>query len=97
MGYAIIRTRYATTTVEDVISHANGAKFFSKIDLNKAYHQVEIDEASLDLTTITTHIGLFRYVRYTMGVIARCKGASNISDDILVYGRTQAEHNENLN
>ena len=63
LNKAIIRTRYATTTVEDVISHANGAKFFSKIDLNKAYHQVESDEASRDLKTITTHIGLFRYVR----------------------------------
>ena len=111
LNKAIIRTRYATTTVEDVISHANSAKFFSKIDLNKAYHQIEIDEASRDLTTITTHIGLFRYVRLTMGislaaeifsekircVIAGCRGASNISDDILVYGRTQEEHDENLN
>ena len=84
---------------------------FSKLDLNKAYHQGEIDEESRDLTTITTHIGLFRYVRLTMGislaaeifsekircVIAGCKGASNISDDILVYGRSQIEHDDNLN
>jgi hypothetical protein len=27
---AIIRTRYATTTVDDVISHANGAEFYLK-------------------------------------------------------------------
>ena len=110
LNKAIKRTRYATTTVNDVISEANGAKYMSKLDLEKAYHQAEIDPASRDVTTITTHIGLFRFTRLIMGIslaseifseiirniISECKGASYISDDILIWGRTQEEHDRNL-
>lgn len=65
---AIRRTRYPSRTVEDLIQAVNGAKMFSKLDITKAFHQLELDEESRNHTTITTHIGLFRYRRLHMGI-----------------------------
>jgi len=41
---AIKRVRHLIPTVEDVSYELNGAKFFSKLDLSQAYHQLELDE-----------------------------------------------------
>lgn len=107
---AILRTRFPTKTIDDVILAVNGAKVFSKLDITKAFHQVEIAEESRNLTTIVTHIGLFRYKRLHMGVssaaeifaeviremLEDCPGCINMADDILVFGSTDKEHLENL-
>ena len=58
---AIKRQRHVMPTIDDILFEMNGAKFFSKIDLKKAYHQIELDEESREITTFATHIGLFRY------------------------------------
>ena len=48
---AIQRTRHPIPTVDDVRFELNGAKFFTKLDLSQAYHQLELDEASRSITT----------------------------------------------
>lgn len=107
---AILRTRFPTKTIDDVILAVNGAKVFSKLDITKAFHQIEIAEESRNLTTIVTHIGLFRYKRLHMGVssaaeifaeviremLEDCPGCINMADDILVFGSNDREHWENL-
>lgn len=107
---AIKRTRYPSKTVEDLVYLANGATVFSKLDIIKAFHQLLFDEESRNLTTITTHIGLFRYRRLHMGIscaseiftetirvmLSDIQGQLNMTDDILVYGKTEAEHHHNL-
>jgi len=96
--------------IEDIIYELNGAKVFSSLDLNMGYHQIELDEESRDVTTFTTHIGTFRYKTLVVGVssateefqhlisdaLSGCKGCKNISDDIVVFGKNKAEHDENL-
>ena len=74
-----------------------GATVFSKIDLNKGYHQLELHPNSRPITTFRTHQGLYRYKRLSFGinsaaeifpkkiaeVIQNIPGAKNISDDII--------------
>ena len=36
-----------------------GDKSFTVLDLSQAYEQMELDEASQEVVTITTHQGLF--------------------------------------
>ncbi len=50
-------------TIEDLLNDLNGARYFSKLDLTAAYHQLELDEQSRYITTFTTHKGLFQYKR----------------------------------
>ena len=107
---AVLRQRHITPTIDDLIADLNGATIFSKLDLNSGYHQLELDEKSRNITTFSTHIGLRRYKRLIFGISSAAeifqntlcttleglKGTRNISDDILVFGRTQEEHDENL-
>ena len=93
-------------TAEEIFARLNGAKFFSKLDLRAAYHQLEIREDSRDLTAFTSHIGQFRYKRLPFGlanapsaymkVISRilkdCPNTVSYLDDILIFARTLEEH-----
>ena len=65
---AIQRERHITPTMDDVIHELNGAKVFSKLDLNAGYHQLELHPASRYITTFTTHLGLRRYKRLNFGI-----------------------------
>lgn len=108
---AITRTRICTPTVDDVIHRLNGAVVFSKLDLNKGYHQLELHPQSREITAFATHIGTFRYKRLSFGITSAAEvfqetirqllcdieGALNMSDDVLIYGRTQEEHDRALN
>lgn len=41
---AIKRVRHVIPTIDELRYDLNGSKVFSKIDLNKGYHQLELDE-----------------------------------------------------
>ncbi|CAB4022055.1 Hypothetical predicted protein [Paramuricea clavata] len=107
---AIQRERHITPAIDDVIADLNDAKVFSKLDLNQGYQQLELSEESRYVTTFSTHGGLRRYKRLNFGVTSAAEifqntiretleglnGCINISDDILVYGSNQKEHDNNL-
>ena len=108
---AVIRERYPIPTVEQILQDLIGARVFSKLDLRWGYHHIELDEQSKQYTTFATHTGLYRYKHLMFGVSAApeiyqhviqqslqgCPGVRNISDDIIVFGKTQQEHDHNLN
>ena len=107
---AIEREQHPVPTVEDLIIDMNGATVFSKLDLNQGYHQLELDEESRSITTFATHIGLFSYKRLSFGINSAAKifqksveevlqgieGVRNISDDIILFGKSQADHDATL-
>ena len=107
---AVIRERYPIPTMEDILHDLTCASVFSKLDLRWGYHQIELDEQSRQYTTFATHTGLYRYKRLMFGISAApeiyqhviqqtlhgCPGVRNISDDIIIFGKTQQEHDCNL-
>ena len=108
---AIRRVRLPIPTVNDVSFALNGVKFFSKLDLSQAYHQIELDEQSRYITTFSTHVGLYRYLyrlnygtnaaaeifQYTLQTALQgLKDVKNIADDIIIFGSTRGEHDSNL-
>ena len=58
---AIKRTNQSTPTLTEIIHELNGAKIFSKIDLNQGYNHLELDEESHEIAKFTSHAGLRRY------------------------------------
>ena len=89
----------------------HGSSVFSKLDLRAGYHQLTLATESRYITTFATHTGLYRYKRLSFGInaaaeifqhaisqlLADIPGAINISDDIIVFGKTQQDHDETLN
>ena len=107
---AILRERHVTPTVEELVHDMNNCKFWSRIDLNSAYHQIELDEDSRYICTFSSHLGLFRFKRLIFGVscasemfqniisqlLADIDGVRNYSDDVIVYAQLQKQHDERL-
>lgn len=107
---AIKREYYPLPTLEDFMVALSGSKIFSKVDSKSAYHHFEIDEESRELTTFLTKNGLYRFTRLMFGVnsapeifqremdriLGNLKGVKCFIDDILIFGKTQQEHDENL-
>ena len=98
--------RYPIPTIDEVLQDLNQSKFFNKLDLNSAYHQIELSPESRDITIFGTHNGLHRYKRLMFGVtcapemykkvlhqvLQECYGAHNILDDVIVHASTEEEH-----
>jgi hypothetical protein len=107
---AIRRVRHPIPTVNDVSFALNGAQYFTKLYLSQAYHQLVLDQESRFITTFSTHVGLYRYKRLNYGTNASAEifqhvlqtklqglnGVKNIADDIIVFGKTRAEHDQIL-
>ncbi|XP_055542951.1 uncharacterized protein K02A2.6-like [Wyeomyia smithii] len=107
---AILRETHPLPTIEDIRWKLNGAIYFSRLDIREACHQLELDDESKPITTFITHKGLYRYKRLVFGIscapemfqkvieqiLADCGCAVNFIDDIIVFGKTEAEHNESF-
>lgn len=65
---AVRRERHPIPTVDEMLEDMNGGKVFSNLDLRWGYHQTERDEESREITTFTTHEGLYRYKSLMFGI-----------------------------
>lgn len=93
-------------TVYDLIIDLNGAHYFSKLDLNLANHQLELDETSWYITTFTTNKGLFRYKCLNFGTSSGRKSFQNTMQSVLsgipgcrhiiIFGGAKKEHDTAL-
>ena len=106
----LLAEQYPLPRIEDIFANLAGGKHFSKLDLRQAYHQLEVTEESKKYLTINTHKSLFQYNRLVFGITsspAICQRAIDqvlqgvpgnqcILDDMLISGKTDEEHLENL-
>ena len=107
---AIKRERHITPTIDDIISILNGAQVFSKLDMNNGFHQLVLSKDSRNIMVFSTHACLRRYKRLNYGISASpaifqnenrqalqgLDGCINISDDIIIFGKSQQEHDKSL-
>ena len=86
---AIERERHPQPTNDDPVTDFNHcACYFSKLDLNSAYHQLELDESSGYITAFTTHQGLFHYKRLNFGTSSASEVFPSTTQQVL-SGRLQ--------
>lgn len=80
---------------------------FTKLDLSQAYQQQLLDESSKELTTITTHQGLYRYCCLPFGIASApaifkrtmdkiLQGIPNVICYIDITGSDDEQHLKNL-
>lgn len=107
---AVVIDCYPLLHVDELFASLQGAKMFSTIDLANAAYQLPLHEDSRDLTAFITHEGLFRFYRVPCGlasapsafqkmmadILKGLPGVQNYLDDLIVYGGSPAEHDQNL-
>jgi len=107
-----IKNKYPLPRIEDLFDQLRGARVFSKIDLRSGYHQLKIRPSDIEKTTFTTRYGLYEYTimsfgltnapAYFMYLINKVfmeyldKFVVVIIDDILVYSKSELEHEQYL-
>ena len=106
----LLGEQYPLPRKEDIFANLAGEKQFSKLDLRKAYHQMEVTEESKKFLAINTHEGLFHYNQFVFGVssspaiwqrindqvLQGIPGTQCILNDMIVSGKTDEKHMENL-
>jgi hypothetical protein len=107
-----IKNKYPLPRIEDLFDQMRGAKVFSKIDLRSGYHQLKIRMEDIPKTSFTYRYGLYEfsvmsfgltntpaYFMYLMNKVFMeylDKFFVVFIDDILVFSRSEEEHEEHL-
>jgi hypothetical protein len=107
-----IKNKYPLPRIDDLFDQLPGACVFSKIDLWSGYHQLKIRECDIPKTVFVSRYGLYEYMVMSFGLTnaSTCfmylmnkvfmdyldKFVVVFIDDILVYSRSEEEHEEHL-
>ena len=97
-------------TVEEVADELSDAKVFSVLDATSGFWHIKLDEKSSELLTFNTPFGRYQYLRMLFGINSApgifqkrmtqafedLSGVKTFADDILVWGRSEAERNHHL-
>lgn len=110
LNKALLREHYPMPTLEDIAPSLDGARYFSTLDAASGFWQIKLDDVSSRICTMSTPYGRYRFLRMPFGissapevfqramhkVMEGLEGVAVVMDDILVWGRTKEEHDQNL-
>ena len=110
LNEALEREPYYTRSIEEIMAKFHGMTRFTIADFNKGYWMVELDPELRKYTTMALDIGRFQWTRMPMrsivvqdvfqrkldGIFLDVPGVTGIADDMVIYGRTDLEHDRQL-
>nr|XP_039263214.1 uncharacterized protein K02A2.6-like [Styela clava] len=110
LNQALKRFPHKIPTIEEVTPEFTKSKYFTKLDAKAGYWSIKLAPTSQKLTTFRTMCGRFCFLRLPFGlnvsqdlfqkrmdaIIEQCEGCVGISDDIVIHGSTEAEHDKRL-
>jgi len=107
-----IKNKYPLPRIEDLFDMLRGAIIFSKIDLRSGYHQIKIRKGDIPKTAFTSRYGLYEFLVMSFGLTNAPANFMYLMnkvfmeyldkfvvvfiDDILVFSRSEEEHEEHL-
>jgi hypothetical protein len=107
-----IKNKYPLPRIDDLFDQLQGAQVFSKIDLYSAYNQLKINEVDISKTAFRTRYRHYVFLVMSFGLINAPAAFMDLInrvfnnfidkfvmvflDDILIYSKNKAEHEEHL-
>ncbi|KAL4038615.1 hypothetical protein IC575_002237 [Cucumis melo] len=107
-----VKNRYPLPRIDDLFDQLQGATVFSKIDLRSGYRQLRIRDGDIPKTAFRSRYGHYEFVVMSFGLTNAPAVFMDLMnrvfkdfldsfvivfiDDILVYSKTEAEHEEYL-
>lgn len=102
--------RYPLPFIHDATAMLRDKAIFSKVDLQRAYHQIPVAEEDIEKTAIITPFGLFEYTsmpfglrnaaqtmqRFINSIIADLDFVFGYIDDLLIASRNTEEHIQHI-
>ncbi|TYK30208.1 ty3-gypsy retrotransposon protein [Cucumis melo var. makuwa] len=107
-----VKNRYPFPRIDDLFDQLQGATVFSKIDLRSGYHQLRIRDSDIPKTAFRSRYGHYEFIVMSFGLTNASAVFMDFMnrvfkdfldsfvivfiDDILIYSKTEAEHEEHL-
>ncbi|KAL4028422.1 hypothetical protein IC575_011619 [Cucumis melo] len=107
-----VKNRYPLPRIDDLFDKLQGATVFSKIDLRSGYHQLRIKDEDVPKTAFRSRYGHYEFIVMSFGLMNAPAVFMDLMnrvfrefldtfvivfiDDILIYSKTEAEHEEHL-
>ena len=107
---AVVSNGHPIPDMQEMLDRLQGATVMSTLDLRSAYHQLTLHESSRDLTAFLHEGQMWRYIRCPFGlkslpqcfqkmmecILAGLDGVQVYLDDVIIWGSTEAEHDDRL-
>lgn len=103
-----VNENYPLPLISDIMASFSGAQWFSNLDLFSGYHQLGMDEESIQKTAFVTKFGQFEYLRMPFGLSGAprtfqkmmnsifkdllFKKVTIYLDDITIFSKTFEQH-----
>ena len=107
-----VKNKYPLPRIEDLFDQLNGACYFSKIDLRSGYHQLRVRDSGIPKTAFRRRYGHFEFIVMPFGLTNAPAAFMDLMnriyrpyldqfvvlfvDDILIYSKGRAEHDQHL-
>jgi hypothetical protein len=107
-----IKNKYSLPRINNLFYQLVGAKVFSMVDLRSGYHQIKIHPKDVPMSTSSTRYGLYEYLVMSFGLTNALahfmylmdsvfmselnKFAMVFINDILIYSKSEEEHEQHL-
>ena len=107
-----IKNKYPLPRIDDLFDQLQGSQVFSKIDLHSGYHQLKIQEKDVQKMALRTRYGHYEFLVMPFGLTNAPttfmdmmnrifrelvdRSVMVFIDDILIYSKSQEEHEEHL-
>ncbi|KAL4033179.1 hypothetical protein IC575_006265 [Cucumis melo] len=107
-----VKNRYPLPRIDDLFDQLQGATVFSKIDLRSGYHQLRIRDSDIPKTSFRSRYEYYEFIVMSFGLTNAPAVFMDLMnrvfkdfldtfvivfiDDILIYSKIEAEHEEHL-